>query len=439
MNIRKFFIVLFLLFSLNTFAFTKEDATVLTEVLNVIKKAGANEKIKDKQLTEGMLKGLLQSVDPHSEYFTKEEYQKVQESISGKFFGIGIFIEIKDGVLYVSGVIDGMPAKKAGIKNGDYITHINEKSTFGLGLTEASNQLKGKKGTKVKIKVFRKDTKENLDFTVTRAEISVKSVAIKKIDNIAYINISYFTEDTYSEFIKSMKKQKNYDGIIIDLRYNPGGVLDSALALSSLFVNKGENIMQYASPIDSEKKVYQEKCIGEKKVCRNILFQSENGRIAIKNNEEPIFSSTPVVVLVNQYSASASEIFALALHENKKAITIGQKTFGKGSVQTVLPLKNGERGAIKLTTALYFSPNGNIVQANGLNPNIVIPEFEIKPIEKKAGFLPERESDYKNYIKLTNEENNENNTIPSNIEDFALQMAISSIKTSIVKNANNSK
>jgi carboxyl-terminal processing protease len=418
-------------------AFSKEEVQVLSDVLTTIKTSGAQKDITDTKLTDGMLKGMLQSVDAHSEYFTKDEYLKLQESISGKFYGIGVFIEIKDSVLYVSGTISGMPAQKVGVKNGDYITHIDDVSTFGLSVLEASNKLKGKKGTKVKVKVFRKDNKDPIDFTIIRDMIDVKSVAMKKIGDFLYIGITYFTDDTYKEFISELKKQKDYKGIIIDVRSNPGGVLDGALALSSLFLNKGETIMQYLSPVDSNKNVYEEKCMGYKKLCRNLLFQTNGEYVTIKNNDEPLIKNVPIVALVNQYSASASEIVSFALHENKKAVVIGQKTFGKGSVQSIIPLQKGERGAMKLTTALYFSPKGNMVQTNGLTPDIVIPEFEVKTVEKRIGFLPERESDYKNHIKIANENLQNSDEIPSNIEDFALQIAISSLKTSITQqNAN---
>ena len=427
-----------LLFTNFAFGFSKDEAKILSDVLATVQTSSARKDLTDRQITDGMLKGMLEAVDPHSEYFTKEEYLKLQESITGKFYGIGVYIDIKDGVLHVSGTIEGMPAQKAGVKNGDYITHIDGVSTFGLSVIEASSKLKGKKGSKVDVKVFRKDAKEPLDFKIIRDEIDIKSVVLKKIDDFLYVGITYFVDDTYKEFLKEFAKHTGYKGIIIDLRSNPGGVLDGALAFSSLFLNKGETIMQYSSQIDSKKNVYEEKCMGFKKICRDLIFQTNGDYVAIKNNTNPMIVNIPVVVLVNQYSASASEIVSFALHENNKAITIGQKTFGKGSVQTIVPLQKGERGAIKLTTALYFSPNGTMVQANGLVPHIVLPEFEAKAIEKKAGFLPEREADYKNHIKLETQNLMQSKEIPQNIEDFALQIAISSLKTSIAqKNANN--
>jgi carboxyl-terminal processing protease len=438
MNKKSIFLIfsIAIFFTKNAFAISAEEVKVLSDVLGKIEISAARKDIKDSQLTEGILKGMMQAVDAHSEYFNKEEYAKLQESISGKFDGIGVFIEVKEGIIFASGTIEGMPAQKAGIKNGDYITHIDGISTFEMGVTEASNKLKGKKGTKVKLKVFRKNVKDLLEFEIIRAEIDVKSVVMKKVDEFLYASITYFTEGTYYELTKQLAKQNDYKGIILDLRSNPGGVLDDALAISSLFLNKGETIMQYYSPLDTNKNIYQTKCMGQKKACRNVTMETNGENVAIKNNEDPLIKNMPVVVLVNQYSASASEIVSFALHENNKAITIGQKTFGKGSVQTLMPLQNGERGGIKLTTALYYSPKGNMVQANGLQPHIVLPEFELKTVEKKQGFLPEMESDYKNYIKLDNKTLQAKKDIPSNIEDFALQIAISTLKTSITqKNA----
>lgn len=419
----------------NVSAYPKDEVQVLADVLTVVKHSAARKDLKDTELTEGMLKGMLQAVDPHSEYFTKEEYNRLNDSIKGKFFGIGVYIDIQDGVLHISGTIKGMPSEKVGLHNGDYITHIDEVSTFGLSLTECSDRLKGKKGSKVKIKVLRKNVKEHLNFVVTRAEIDIKSVVMKNIDDFLYIGITYFTEDTYQELLKGLSKYKSYKGIILDLRSNPGGLLDGAIAISSLFVNKDCKIFQYLSPADRGRTIHEEKCVGYQKICRNILFENNDEYVAVINKDEPMIKNIPLVVLVNRYSASASEIIALALQENGRGLVIGQKTFGKGSVQSVLPLKNGERGAIKLTTALYYSPKGNIVQTNGVNPDIVIPEFEAKSIEKGVDFLPSKEMDYKNHIQVPDD-------IPAKlqenlvtIEDFALHVGISSLKTSIVNNA----
>lgn len=417
--------------------YPKEEAELLADVLAAVKHSAAKRDLKDTELTEGMLKGLLHAVDSHSEYFTKEEYSKLQESIKGKFFGIGVYIDVQEGVLHISGIIKGMPAEKAGIKNGDYITHIDGVSTFGLDLTECSNKLKGKKGSKVKLTIFRKNAKELLNFVVTRAEVDIKSVVMKKIDNFLYIGVVYFTEDTYKEFLEALQKHKDYEGIILDLRSNPGGILDSAIAISSLFLNKGDKIFQYLSPADSGKVVNEQKCVGDKKVCRHVLFESDNEYVAVINKDNPLIRKKPLVILVNRYSASASEIVALALQENGRGFVIGQKTFGKGSVQSVLPLKNGERGAVKLTTALYYSPRANMVQTNGVTPDILIPEFEARSVDKKPEFLPSKEADYKNHIRIPGDIQNQEHETFINIEDFALQIGISSLKTSIVSNADN--
>ena len=448
------FISTFLLFfQANAENYADAELVFVRDIINYAKRYSAKTDIKDEDITAGILKGALEKIDAHSTYYTKNEYAKLAESLAGSFSGIGIYIDSHQGVIRVIGVIKGMPAEKAGLKNGDYITHINSQSTFGMSLDEASGFLKGKKGTKVKVEFFRKDMEKTpekpLEFEIVRDNIEVETVSSQKIDDILVITISTFNEKTFDELLKSLEKYETYSGIILDLRSNPGGILESAIAISSLFVEKNSIIVQ-VSDVEKMKKEDENSCVASKKNCRKIRYSLLENKIAIYNDNEPLISKKiPVTVLVNSYSASASEITALALQENSRAMVLGQKTFGKGSVQTITPLKDGERGALKLTTALYYSPKGNSIQADGVKPDVIIPELEIKKQEKRKDFFPSKEANYKNHIKLdkqtTNVENkteekaeNKTETVePNTIEDFAIQAAISSIKTSIKYNGNN--
>ena len=450
--IRIFFVfitTLLLFFQASAENYSSSELEFVRDIVNYAKKDSVRSDIKDEDITAGMLKGALEKIDAHSTYYTKAEYGKLAESLAGNFSGIGIYIDSHQGVIRAIGVIKGMPAEKAGLKNGDYITHINSQSTFGISIDEASGLLKGKKGTKVKVEVFRKDMEKMpdkpLEFEIMRDNIEVETVASQKIDDILVITISTFNEKTFDELLKSLQKYETYSGIILDLRSNPGGILESAIAISSLFVPKNSIIVQ-VSAVEKMKVSDEFACVASKKSCRKVRYSLLQNKIAIHNDDEPLIAKkTPVAVLVNSYSASASEVTALALQENSRAMVLGQKTFGKGSVQTISPLQGGEKGALKLTTALYYSPKGNSIQAEGVKPDVTIPELEIKKQEKRKDFFPSKEASYKNHIKLDKqttsiEEKTEKSTEssePNTIEDFAIQAAISSIKTSIKYNGNN--
>jgi len=448
-----FILTFFLFFRASAENYSDAELVFVRDIINYAKQYSAKSEIKDEDITAGILKGALEKIDAHSTYYTKEEYAKLAESLSGSFSGIGIYIDSYQGVIRVIGVIKGMPAEKAGLKNGDYITHINSQSTFGMSIDEASSFLKGRKGTKVKVEVFRKDIEKTLEkpleFEIVRDNIEVEAVSSQKIDDILVVTISTFNEKTFDELLKSLQKYETYSGIILDLRSNPGGILESAIAISSLFVEKNSVIVQ-VSAVEKMKKDDEYACVASKKNCRKIRYSLLGNNIAIYNDDEPFISKKiPVTVLVNSYSASASEITALALQENSRAMILGQKTFGKGSVQTITPLKDGEKGALKLTTALYYSPKGNSIQADGVKPDVTIPELEIKKQEKRKDFFPSKEANYKNHIKLDKQTTKVDNKTeekvekftesvePNTIEDFAIQAAISSIKTSIKHNGNN--
>ena len=429
----QFFI--FLLFSLSVFAnnniLLEKELAMVYEIVNYAKKHSVQSTIEDEKIVSGMLKGALSEFDSHSTYYTKKEYSKLKESLGGSFSGVGIYIEIKEGVLHVTGVIKGMPSEKAGLQNGDAISHIDGTSTFGLSLEESSSMLRGKKGTSVNITIARKSEKEPLHFKVIRDDISVPAIKMQTVEDILIASIFYFNEQTFADFQKELKNHTNYKGIIVDLRSNPGGVLDVAVALSSLFLEKEQTIVQ-VSNVEDMKKEQETECLGKAKECREIQYTTNDDKISFINQSKPtVPSNIPVVVLVDEYSASASEIFALAIQENKRGIIIGRKTFGKGSVQSVIPLKNGERGAIKLTTALYFSPNGNSIQAQGVLPDISTPYFKVEQLKQKETYLPKSESQHKNHITVKNTRNTKESQSLEPIQDFSLQVALSSIKTLI--------
>ncbi len=437
---RLLFFFAILTFEVSADDFKTQEFALINEVINYAKKHSAKEDIKDEDITAGMLKGALQTIDTHSTYFTKDEYKKLQESLDGKFSGIGVYIELHEGLVRVTGVIKGMPAEKAGVKNGDYITHIDGNSTFGFSLEEASSKLRGKKKTKVKLGLLRKGEDKPVEVVVTRDDITIETVSMKIVNNILLIQLNYFNEHTFEEFVKLLEQQKEYKGIVLDVRSNPGGVLDGAIGIASLFVQKGETIVQ-VSNVEDMKKPSEKDCVGSKKRCRNIFYEAHDDKIAVVNDHKPVVDvNIPIVVLTNSYSASASEITALAIQENNRGFVVGQKTFGKGSVQTILPLYNGDRGALKLTTALYYSPKGNSIQAEGVQPDISVPEFIVTPTEKRNSFFPKSEAENKNHIIVGGGvEKYEEVLSFEEIEDFALQTAIASLRTSIIQNANKHK
>ena len=293
------------------------------------------EEVSDKKLIEAAINGMLTSLDPHSSYLDTESFAYMSEQTRGKFGGLGIEVTMDNGLVMVVSPIDDTPAAKAGIKSGDYITHIDGQTVIGLTLNEAVAKMRGKIGTKIKLSVRRANAKP-FEVTLKREEIKIHSVKTEiKNDNILYIRISSFAEENDKEIIKAVKdaqkKLKNkLAGIVIDVRNNPGGLLDQAVAVSDLFLDKGE-IVSTRSRNEED----------------TVKYTAQTGDIA---------AGLPMVVIINEGSASASEIVAGALQDHHRAIVIGEKSFGKGSVQTVIPL--GEYGAMRITTARYYTPSG---------------------------------------------------------------------------------
>lgn len=317
------------------------------------------EEVTDQKLVESALNGMLSSLDPHSGYLNDESFKDMQVQTKGEFGGLGIEVTMDSGWVKVVSPIDDTPAHKAGIKPGDYITHIDGTAVMGLSLNEAVDKMRGKPGTDIKLTIRRKSVPEALDITLTRAIIKIKPVRyeVKEEDKIGYIRINTFSEKT-TESVKKAVKDITKElgdkpiGYIIDLRNNPGGLLDQAVAVSDLFLESGEIVSTRSrNPEDT------------------MRFNAKPGDIA---------EGLPIVVLINDGSASASEIVAGALQDHKRAVIAGMKSFGKGSVQTIIPIVN--HGAIRITTARYYTPSGVSIQAKGIEPDIEIKPAKIEEI-----------------------------------------------------------
>mgnify|MGYP001361969858 CR=1 FL=1 len=306
------------------------------------------DKVTDKKLIESAINGMLQSLDPHSSYMDAESFKEMQVQTKGEFGGLGMEVTLDKGVVKVVAPIDDTPAARAGVQAGDYITHIDGKSVVGWTLKEAVDKLRGPIDTKVTIKIKRGD-KDPFDVTLTRAVITVKSVRSRIEGNIGVIRITSFTEQTdvgVREALASFKQKlgDKWIGVVLDLRNNPGGLLDQAIAVSDEFLDSGEIV----STRGRDGKVTSR-------------FNAKKGDGA---------EGKPIIVLINTGSASASEIVAGALQDHRRAIIMGTQSFGKGSVQTIVPL--GNQGAMRLTTARYFTPSGRSIQAVGVTPDITV-------------------------------------------------------------------
>ncbi len=333
------------------------------------------EEVTDKKLIESAINGMLTALDPHSSYLDAKDFKFMNEQTSGKFGGLGIEITMEQGVVKIVSPIDDTPAFRAGLKPGDYITNIDGETIIGMTLNEAVEKMRGKPGTKVKLTIRRINEKP-FDITLKREEIKTQSVKSDiKSDDVLYIRIGSFSEGVDKEIIKSFEKAKKDNkllkGIVLDVRNNPGGLLDQAIAVSSLFLDQGEVVSTRA---------------------RN---EEDTLRYSAKNKD--ITNGLPIVVLINNGSASASEIVAGALQDHKRAVVIGEKSFGKGSVQTVVPL--GNYGAMRLTTARYYTPSGRSIQATGIEPDIIVHPAKLEEFTDEYGFS---EAEYKNALKNEN-------------------------------------
>jgi len=360
-----------------------EELRIFTEIFGKIK-SDYVEPIEDETLLKNAIHGMIEGLDPHSSYLEPDEYKDLQEGTSGEFGGLGIEFTMEDGFIKVIAPIDDTPAKRAGVQAGDLIIRLDGAPVKGMKINEAVKTMRGKPDTKITLTVLRDGKREPIDITITRDIIQVKSVKTETLEpGFGYLRITQFQAKTGKSLRAALSKLKkeNKDslkGLILDLRNNPGGVLDAAVAVADAFLKKG------------------------------IIVYTEGRRddAQLKFNAKPtdILNGSPMVVLVNGGSASASEIVAGALQDHRRALIVGDKTFGKGSVQTILPMKNGD--ALKLTTARYFTPSGTSIQATGISPDIILQDFTVKSAESReykslkevdlAGHLKNGPEDHKN-------------------------------------------
>jgi len=351
-----------------------EELRTFTEIFGRIKQDYVEE-VSDKKLLESAIRGMLVGLDPHSSYLDAEEYKELRVGTTGRFGGLGIQVTMEDGFVKVISPIDGTPAKKAGIEAGDLIIKLNDQPVKGMTLTGAVKIMRGEVGSDIDLMIVREGKAAPFNVTVTRDIIKVKSVRSRTLEEgFGYVRISSFQSPTgaaVNDAIKKLNKENGgqLKGLVLDLRNNPGGVLDAAVDVSDTFLNSG-------------KIVFTEGRIADAKMD----FNASKG---------DLLKGAPLVVLINGGSASASEIVAGALQDHKRAVIMGTKSFGKGSVQTILPTGSG--GAVKITTARYFTPSGRSIQATGIEPDIKLKRVKLEALEA-AKFKATKEADLSGHL-----------------------------------------
>ena len=330
----------------------------LSEVFGRIK-ADYVEEVGDRELIEGAIRGMLSGLDPHSAYLDKDEFKDLQEGTSGKFGGLGIEVTMEDGFVKVVAPIDDTPALRAGVMAGDLVIRLDDTPVKGMSLNDAVKMMRGEPGTDITLTIVREGTQKPLEITLTRAIIKVKSVKSRMLDEgFGYVRITNFQTSTGEDLHKAIrelkKESKNgLNGMVLDLRNNPGGVLGAAVSVSDAFLRKG-------------KVVYTE-------------GRAKDAELDFNATPDDVLNGVPLVVLINGGSASASEIVAGALQDHKRAIIMGTRSFGKGSVQTIFPMSNNS--AVKITTARYFTPSGRSIQAEGIEPDIKVEPLAVAKVD----------------------------------------------------------
>ena len=331
------------------------------------------EPVKDSELIENALNGMLSALDPHSSYLNEKNFKDMQVQTKGEFGGLGIEVTMESGLVKVVSPIDDTPAFKAGVRSGDLITHIDDEPVLGMMLQEAVEKMRGPVDSSVKITIAREGETEPLDVSIKRAVIKIQSARSQRFDDIVYIRVSSFNEQTFDKMKEELEKQEKaiggkLRGMVLDLRNNPGGLLDQAIAVSDAFLEQGEIVSTRGRDPEQTKR-----------------YSARSGDLT---------NGIPIVVLINNGSASASEIVAGALQDHKRAIVMGTKSFGKGSVQTVIPMPG--HGAMRLTTSRYYTPSGHSIQAKGIVPDIIVEQAKIESIKKERMRL---EANLKNRLK----------------------------------------
>jgi carboxyl-terminal processing protease len=379
-----------------------DNLKVFSDVLSIVQKDYVDlEKTESRQLVYGGIQGMLSTLDPHSSFMAPEVFKETQVDTKGKFEGLGIQIEMRDGILTVVAPIEGTPAWKAGVKPEDQILKINGESTKKMTLLETVSKLRGPKGSKVTITIMRKKFESPKDFTITRGVIPILSVRSETSEaGYGYIRVSQFSERTDREFKGALKKWKEsskdgLNGLVLDLRNNPGGLLDQAVKVADHFVDSG--------------------------VIVSIKGRLPSSRATYTARSKETEKSYPMVVLVSNGSASGSEIVAGALQDYDRAVIVGTRTFGKASVQTLYPLRDGS--GLRLTTGRYFTPNGRDIQAEGIEPDIILPPFSGTEEGKGEEERPPRhfvEKDLEGHLEPTAEESGDSEEPHKNpeLEEF---------------------
>ncbi len=369
-----------------------------SKVLNLIQQYYVEE-TNTKKLVYGAIKGMLRELDPHTNFMPPEIFKDFETETSGEFGGLGIEISIQGGVLTIISPIEDAPAWEAGIKAGDKVIAVDGTSTKGMSLVEASQLMRGKRGSKVILRVVREKEEKPRDITVTRGSVKIKSVKYTDIgEGFAYIKITSFIENTAKDLQKAVESHSkankgNISGLLIDMRRNPGGLLDQAIKVSDMFLKEGTIVST----------------IGRNKNEKEIATASKKGQ----------YTNFPIVILVNEYTASASEIVSGALQDNKRALIVGQRTFGKGSVQSVIRL--GDGSGLKLTVARYYTPSGVSIQAEGIHPDIEIEDVDAEAFAKAIVKSPTtREGDIAGHLKGDRERAAEKLDVKAGAEDGAL-------------------
>jgi len=364
------------IFSFATFIFAKEDkpkdglrkddlykeVELFAGAVGIIRNDYVSQ-VNSKDLIYGALKGMLMSLDSHSQFMEPEAFREMKVETEGKFGGLGIEVTLKEGILTIISPIEDTPAFKAGLKPNDKIVRIDGKSTRDITLDDAVKQLRGNPGTPVVLTILREEEKKFLDITVVRGIVEIKSIKEAALleDKIGYVKLVEFQENTPKDLAKALAalKAKGMDSLILDLRNNPGGLLETSIKVSEMFLPQGKVVVSTKGRVKEQNEVY-------------------------KSNYGRPYLGFPFVVLVNEGSASASEIVAGAMKDNKRSIIVGAKTFGKGSVQTVIPMSDGS--ALRLTTAEYFTPDGS-----GINNKGIIPDVAVAPAKEIKGRSPEEQ------------------------------------------------
>jgi carboxyl-terminal processing protease len=355
-----------------------DDLRAFTEIFGHIKNDYV-EPVADKKLFEDAIRGMLTGLDPHSSYLDEEQYDELKVGTTGQFGGLGIEVTMENGFVKVVSPIDDTPAQRAGIKAGDLIVRLDDKPVKGMNLNDAVKMMRGEPGSNITLTVVREGEEAPLKFTLTRAIIKVKSVKSRMLEpGYAYVRISSFqsmTGQALKDAIAALRDESKgkLKGMVLDLRNNPGGVLNAAVDVSDAFLESGLIVYTEGRIKDSEMK--------------------------FSASPDDLLSGAPMVVLINEGSASASEIVAGALQDHKRAVIMGEKSFGKGSVQTILPMSNG--GAVKLTTARYYTPSGRSIQAEGIEPDVKLANVKLQSLEASE-FKPVKESDLSGHLENGN-------------------------------------